>query len=150
MTSEHGPMLSTAEKKLLLVLSLSIFAGLFLFVSVVSGGITVKTQRSQVLEYFSCESDGYVPGKCNRAAIRQDTIVWFTSAAFIIFGTTPFINLLFAVNFKTVKEKIMTLLHGSNTQSHPIGKEQNLHSLQKSRDELRKSTSELLDKTSDN
>ena len=145
MKLEHAPMLSNAEKKLLLVLSLSIFVGLLFFVSVVAVRITVTTQASILLEYFNCESNGYVPGKCNRAAIQQDSIVWFASASFIVLGATPLINLLFVINFKTVKEKIKSAMHGPTTVSHS-NRVRNGHPLQNlTSDELQKSTSELLE-----
>ena len=142
---EHAPLLSTAEKKLLLVLSLSILAGLVIFASVVTSRITMKTQASITLEYFNCESSGYVPGKCNRAAVQQDSIVWFLSAAFILFGAIPLINLLFVINFKTVKEKIRSSMHGPTTLSHS-NRGHNGHPLQiLTSHEQQKSTSELLE-----
>lgn len=107
---DRAPPISTAEKKLILVLSLSIFAGLVFFISVATTRVNVTTQVSFLSEYFRCESNGYVPGKCNRQVIQQDSIVWFTSAAFIILGATPLINLLFVVNFKTIKEKVKKIM----------------------------------------
>ena len=141
---EHTPLLSTAEKKLLLVLSLSIVAGLIIFASVVTSRITVKTQESIILEYFNCESSGYVPGKCNKA-VQQDSVVWFTSASLLVFGATPLFNLLFVINFKTVKEKIKSAIHGPTTLSNS-NREHNGHPLQNlTSDEQQKPTSELLE-----
>ena len=103
MKLEPAPLLSTAEKKLLLVLSLSILAGLVIFVPDLTARIIGKNHESIALEYFNCESNGYVPGKCNRAAIQQESVVWLIiSAAFILIGAIPLINLLFVINFKTV------------------------------------------------
>ena len=134
-------MLSTAEKKLLLVLSLSTLAGLVIFLT---SRIIWENHESIALEYFSCESNGYVPGKCNRVAIQQDSVVWFLSAAFILIGAIPLINLLFVINFKTVKEKIKSAMHCPTTLSCS-NREHNEHPVQNfTSDELQKSTSELL------
>ena len=91
--SEHAPLLSTAETKLLFVLSLSISAGILIFVLLLTVRITVRTQTSLVLDYFKCESDGYVPGKCNRAALEQEPIVWFVST--YIYFSEPRLSLIF-------------------------------------------------------
>ena len=109
-------MLSTAEKKLLLVLSLSIFSGLIILINTSIVRSIANEQASRMLQYFSCESSGYVPGKCNYKANELDSMLWLSSIGFLILGIKPpLLNLLFVINFETVQKKIKNCLCGQST-----------------------------------
>ena len=101
---------------------------------------------STLLQYFACESNGHMPGKCSRQLFEQDSVsIWLTSILLLLLGLMPALNLLFLVNFKTVKEKIKSAMHGPTILSHS-NRERNGHPLQNlTSDELQKSASELLE-----
>ena len=143
-------MLSAAEKKLLLILCLSVSAGAVMFVLVVTTRLAIQTQFSLVLEYFECESDGFVPGKCNQAGIQQDSMVWLTSLVFLLLGIIPVINFLFVFNVKKIKEKVKSVkqcfdkLKHSNKEQNGISELNNGPSFQSSTSDLQKSMTDLL------
>ena len=72
----------------------------------------------------------YHVGKCNYKATELDSILWLSSFAFIILGIKPpLLNLLFVINFKTVRKKIKNSLCGRSTSKlNQSNREQRLQS----------------------
>ena len=69
-----------------------------------------------MLQYFRCESNGYVPGRCNYEADESDSVLWLSSITLLpLVVQPPLLNLLFVINFKTIKNKIKNRLCGQST-----------------------------------
>ena len=59
--------------------------------------------------YFTCEEDGFVPGKCSlqQYAVRTFSLPYAIALILILLGLVPCVNLVFVVNWKYLKEKLV-------------------------------------------
>lgn len=108
----HGSKLrlSNPEKKILIVLFFYAIFGVF--VLAYFGVITDKSDNlgEAMISYFGCEATGYVPGKCSSLyeSVQQHSLpyaVWFI---LLFLGLVPCVNLIFVVNWKFIKDKLIT------------------------------------------
>lgn len=60
-------------------------------------------------EYFTCEEEGFVPGKCSvqQQAVQNLTIPYAIALILIVLGLVPCVNLIFVINWKYIKEKMV-------------------------------------------
>ena len=101
-------MISTAEKKLLVVLCYYIIFGVTALVTFALYTARRDTLLAATIQYFTCEAIGHVPGKCDRASFQQqDDIWWLRCVVYILMGFIPTVNLTFVANFGEVQRKIL-------------------------------------------
>ena len=101
-------MISTAEKKLLVVLCYYILFGVTALITFALYTARRDTLIATTIQYFTCEATGHVPGKCDRALFQQhDDIWWLFCVVYILLGLIPTVNLIFVVNFGVIQEKVL-------------------------------------------
>ena len=64
-------LISTAEKKLLIVLIYYILFGVFAMVYYSVSIADSSSLESAITSYFICEASGFVPGQCDRMTFEQ-------------------------------------------------------------------------------
>ena len=96
-------LISTAEKKLLLVLSYYIIAGVSGLVYLAVFTVDIGMIRKTITGYFICEASGFVPGKCDRAQFEQFGAPWLQAITYLFIGSIPLVNVTFVMNFTAVK-----------------------------------------------
>ena len=101
-------MISTAEKKLLVVLCYYIIFAVTALITFALYTARRDTLIATTIQYFTCEATGHVPGKCDRASFQQhDDIWWLICVVYILLGLIPTVNLTFVVNFREVQQKLL-------------------------------------------
>ena len=102
-------MIGTAERKILIVICYCI-----MLVMVVMTGYIIVSRNEEVVmaaikEYWQCEAIGIDPDRpCieMRASFEELTYPGLNILAYLIFGLSPAINLIFVVNIKELKKKL--------------------------------------------
>lgn len=98
--------LSTAEKKLLILLCYYIAVVLL---SLIAWTIEIRNQyrlSAALVGYFECEATGIQSGvSCNREEFEQYSITELFAVGYILLSSLPAVNLIFAVNFTDLKLK---------------------------------------------
>lgn len=56
-----------------------------------------------LLQYLACESQGHVPGKCDRAVFETHTHPYITIASYLLLGLIPITILNFVIRWQSVK-----------------------------------------------
>ena len=101
-------MISTAEKKLLVVLCYYIIFAVTALIAFCLYTARRDTLIAATMQYFACEATGHVPGRCDRASFQQHNDNWWLSCViYILLGFIPTVNLIFVVNFGEVQGKIL-------------------------------------------
>ena len=99
-------MLSTAEKKLLILLCYYIAVVLL---SLVAWTIEIRNRyrlSAALVGYFECEANGIQSGvSCNRGEFEQYSITELFAIGYILLSSLPAVNLIFAINFTNLKLK---------------------------------------------
>ena len=110
-------ILSTAEKKLILVFAYYIvFAILTLvYYSVVTRDL--DNFMAAVKEYFLCEVGGYNPENPCPKSYEQYKYPQLQSTVYSVMGFIPAVNLVFVIDTKQVKESVSSLLQKSSVAS---------------------------------
>ena len=105
-------VVSTAEKKLLIVLCYYILFGI---VSMVFSSLTSSNISRQLFEaivnHFTCEALGYTPGKCDRGLFQQYSITWLFSLTLVLLALIPVVSLLFVLNTEDIKKWLRKKFH---------------------------------------
>ena len=105
-------VVSTAEKKLLIVLCYYILFGI---VSMVFSSLTSSNISRQLFEaivsHFTCEALGYTPGKCDRGLFQQYSITWLFSLTLVLLALIPVVSLLFVLNTEDIKKWLWKKFH---------------------------------------
>ena len=109
-------LISTAEKKLLLVLSYYIIAGVSGLVYFAVFTADLDMIRKTVASYFLCEAFGHVPGKCDRTHLQRFWTWWLQGLTYLFIGCIPLVYMTFVVNFTTVKKVLCR-----HKRKHSIG-----------------------------
>ena len=109
---ERADLLSTAEKKLLFVLSYYLVFGVIMLIFFVTFAARGEGANAAADEYFACEAPGHVPGKCDREL--EDVFNyfsgywWLASVSFLLAGLVPMVFLTFVLDVKSIRRKIST------------------------------------------
>ena len=105
-------LVSTAEKKLLIVLCYYILFGI---VSMVFSSLTSSNISHQLFQaiatHFTCEALGYTPGKCDRGLFEQYSITWLFSLTLVLLALIPVVSLVFVLNTGDVKKWLRKKFH---------------------------------------
>jgi len=109
--SKHPFRIGAAERKSLIILCYYILLGVVAFSAFTIGARNGTRFANTIAAYWRCESAGLnSETSCDglRDSLRQLTNAGLTSAAYILMGIFPAVNLIFAVNAKEIKQKIKT------------------------------------------
>lgn len=93
-------LITSAEKKLVIVL---LYFAVFFVIDVVNFVliyITSEQLESNILQHFSCESHGYIQGQCNRDSFENSGLSWSITLSRVIFGFLPVICLVFVIDIQ--------------------------------------------------
>lgn len=96
---EHHPLLSPAEKKLLVILFVYVTCALIDVVAISISQLRTVSLLSTLTRYFACELNGHVPGKCLRE--RNNIDIWLISIQLLLFCLLPALNLFFLASCNT-------------------------------------------------
>ena len=102
-----SPMkLGTAEKKIIIVFLYYLVLEVVALVSFVLNSGTSDDFKVSLLYYFGCESE--IPGHCDcyRNSALQFTFSGVSDSAYILFALYPLVNLVYALDFRELKEII--------------------------------------------
>ena len=66
-----------------------------------NGGLAI----TRIFEYFTCEQEGHIPGKCDekRSRFQELSNPAWTTMSYILLGMFPMVNLIYAVNIQELK-----------------------------------------------
>ena len=85
---------------------------------------TIATRNSELfveelLNYFACEGKGNDPNNpCDRNTFRQLSYPWLSAVSFVLLYVLPFVNLVYVLNIKELKEKLKTLKFSRTAQTN--------------------------------
>ena len=120
--------MSTAEKKILIVITLILVFTVFNLVhSAIFTAISDKLIAA-LTDFFKCEALGYVPGKCNRSDFEQYDNPYLSAISYIIAGLVPLSILNFVLKWKAVKEVAVKTFDWLSRKSPDITKVSSLSS----------------------
>ena len=103
--------ISTAERKILLVFCYYVLLDVLALMAFTITTRNIEQFEAAVTNYWQCELTGVDPeNPCDalRASYREFSNPVLSSIAFVILGTSPAVNLIFAINFSELKQKFKT------------------------------------------
>ncbi len=60
---------------------------------------------ASISKLFVCELNGYNPDNpCSRSDINRFQYPWLSAVSYIIFGSLPIVNLIYAINIEDMKQ----------------------------------------------
>jgi len=109
--SKHPFKIGAAERKILIIFCYYVLLGVIALTT-----FTIFTRNSTqfsgaVAEYWLCESTGVNPeNSCDRLreSFQQLSFPGLSAVSYILLGIFPAVNLIFAVNFREIKQKFRT------------------------------------------
>ena len=98
--------IGTAEAKILIIFFYYIVLEVVALVSFVLNSQTIGDFAVSLHNYFDCESE--LPGYCDcyRQSALRFTFSGVSDTAYILFALYPLVNLVYAIDFKQLKEII--------------------------------------------
>ena len=100
-------LITTAEKKLLIVLIYFAIHSVIDTVQHTLYNIFIDKIFEDISQHFACEAGGYIEGKCSRELFENSSLSMTVILARILFGFLPVVSLVFVLNIPDLKEKIM-------------------------------------------
>ena len=101
--------LSTPEKKLLVAFFFYVIFGVVVLLFYGVSTDNSYNLHQVIVAYFECEASGFVPGRCNKyyEDIQALNFSSIDGIILVLLGCVPCVNLIFVVNWKYLKEKLM-------------------------------------------
>ena len=91
-------LVTPAPNKALLLIPMSVLLfGILLLILSVLTGTQSDSITTAIIQYFICERDGYIPGKCSRDSFEHHPHSYLLFVAFLIFVLVPGFILNFVV-----------------------------------------------------
>ena len=100
--------ISTAERKLLIVFCYYVLLDVLALMAFTITTRNIEQFEAAVTNYWQCELTGVDPeNPCDAliASYREFSNPVLSSFGFVILGTSPAVNLIFAINFSELKQK---------------------------------------------
>ncbi len=105
LVSQSSFVVSTAEKKLLIVICYYIFLQVVSFAHFSISKQVGNELNKQLTEYFLCEQSGYDPARpCSRSGFENLINPGVAFMSFIIGLLTPTVNFVFVIDYSKVKK----------------------------------------------
>ena len=95
-----------------LIVVFSVYASIGFILLIYAGIFTDKSlnenNTSLYQEYFACEANGFVPGKCSEKFddINRDHHTFFYPILFLTLSGLPLVNLVYVINWNYIKNKL--------------------------------------------
>ena len=116
--------MTSAEKKLIVILFHYLMFSCLTFIYFIYILARGKDISAAYSNYFVCEFQGHVPGKCDRESYEKfDTQIWLFNISFFLLGFVPTVNLLFVISFKKIGRKIGLLKRQPSHANRIISKQ---------------------------
>ena len=116
--------MTTAEKKLTVILFHYIMFSCFSFFYFIYIIVRGEDISAAYLNYFNCEAQGHVPGQCDRGSFETyDTQIWLFNVSLFLLGFVPTVNLLFVISFRRVARKMGMLKRQASHSKQIIPKQ---------------------------
>ena len=110
---KRGPA-SAAENKLLLLSIVFVLIALVIVFYASFMSATEDSAHQSRSDYFHCEAEGIGPEECDRSIFEQYNRTGFTIFTYLMLGAMPLAILLFVVNCRVMKLKLMRFCCGYN------------------------------------
>lgn len=99
--SENPFKISTAERKILIVLCYYVFVAVFSLIAFTIATRNNTAQTRELTKYFLCEqSNPSTP--CDRGSYERLAYPEITTISYVLLGLFPVVNLVYVTNFKEV------------------------------------------------
>ena len=107
--SKNKRQLSTAEKKILIIICLFIVPAIFISAQTAVLIATSDKFMAALTNYFKCEALGYVPGKCNRSEFEQYSNPYMSVILYTLLGLAPLGILNFVLKWRSMKKAYISM-----------------------------------------
>ena len=113
--------LGTAERKVVIIFFYYLVLEVVVLVSFVLNSQTIGDFTVSLQNYFHCESE--LPGHCDcyRQSALQFTFSGVSDTAYILFALYPLVNLVYAIDFKKLKEMISFCFQAKSSSNEELG-----------------------------
>ncbi len=115
LLSKNSFYVSTAEKKLLIVFCYYIFLQVVGFVTFSLSEQASDSLQTELFSYFLCEQSGHDPDDpCSRSGFEDLVNPGVTILSIFMAMFAPFVNFVFVVDYRELKQKLMSLRKNRN------------------------------------
>ena len=80
-------------------------------------GVTSEAAFEAYSDYFTCESAGHVPGKCDRESVEAYNYFALSITFYAFLGLVPFTNFLVVFNMRIARDKVLSWCFGQTKKA---------------------------------